>query len=71
MAQIRVQRDSVRVQRGSVGSALACCKAGPSSNLGSPPWEFYPLSEGAMKNGERPRRMKTAVSYECDFECMY
>ncbi len=26
-----------RVQRGSVGSALACCKAGPSSNLGSAP----------------------------------
>jgi hypothetical protein len=25
----------VRVQRGSDGSALACCKAGPSSNLGS------------------------------------
>ncbi len=26
-----------RVQRSSVGSALACCKAGPSSNLGSAP----------------------------------
>ncbi len=25
------------VQRGLVGSALACCKAGPSSNLGSAP----------------------------------
>jgi hypothetical protein len=24
-----------RVQRGLLGSALACCKAGPSSNLGS------------------------------------
>ncbi len=34
----RVQRGSARVQRGSVGSsALACCKAGPSSNLGSAP----------------------------------
>jgi hypothetical protein len=26
-----------RVQRGLVGSTLACCKAGPSSNLGSAP----------------------------------
>ncbi len=34
---IRVQRGSVRVQRGSDGSALAWCKAGPSSNLGSAP----------------------------------
>ncbi len=25
------------MQRGLVGSALACCKAGPSSNLGSAP----------------------------------
>ncbi len=34
---VRVQRCSVRVQRCSVSSALACCKAGPSSNLGSAP----------------------------------
>jgi hypothetical protein len=34
---IRVQRSSVRVQRSSVDSALACCKADPSSNLGSAP----------------------------------
>jgi hypothetical protein len=26
-----------RVLRGLVGGALACCKAGPSSNLGSAP----------------------------------
>ncbi len=26
-----------RVQRGSVGSAMACWKAGPSSNFGSAP----------------------------------
>jgi hypothetical protein len=34
------------VQCGSVGSALACCKASPSSNLGSAPhaWRFRPLS---------------------------
>jgi hypothetical protein len=33
----RVQRGLVRVQRGLVGIALACCKAGPSSNLSSAP----------------------------------
>ncbi len=30
---------SVRVRRSSVGSASACCKAGPSSILGSAPQE--------------------------------
>ncbi len=39
MAQlVRVQRGLVdRVQRGLVGSALACFKAGPSSNFGLAP----------------------------------
>ncbi len=34
----RVQCGLVKVQRGLVGSALACRKAGPSSNLGSAPY---------------------------------
>jgi hypothetical protein len=39
------------MQRSSVGSALACCKAGPSSNLGSTPQGgFSPLSTSAMRN---------------------
>jgi hypothetical protein len=42
----RVQRGLVRVQRGLVGSALACCKAGPSSNL---PMEVPPTEPTAMK----------------------
>ncbi len=32
-----VRRGSDMVRRGSVGSASACCKAGPGSILGSPP----------------------------------
>jgi hypothetical protein len=35
MAQLGCSVAQVRVQRGSDGSALACCNAGPSSNLGS------------------------------------
>jgi hypothetical protein len=35
VAQIGCSVAQVRVQRGSYGSALACCKAGPSSNLGT------------------------------------
>ncbi len=34
-AQFRMRRSSARMRRSSVGSASACCKAGPSSNLGS------------------------------------
>jgi|LakMenE18May11ns_1017448.scaffolds.fasta_scaffold8923888_1 hypothetical protein len=34
---VMVRRVSVIVRRGSVGSASACCKAGPSSILGSAP----------------------------------
>jgi hypothetical protein len=33
VAQVRVRRGSDRVRNGSDSSALACCKAGPSSNL--------------------------------------
>ncbi len=36
-----VRRGSVMVRRGSVGSASACCKAGPSSILGSAPQGGY------------------------------
>ncbi len=42
-----------RVQSGSVGSALACCKAGPSSNLDSAPhW-----ADSCWRYGDGPRRM--------------
>jgi hypothetical protein len=34
---VMVRRGSVMVRRGSVGSTSACCKAGPSSILGSAP----------------------------------
>ncbi len=49
-----------KVRRGSVGSASACCKAGPSSILGSAPHGGSSLAEprSAMKIQEdRPRRM--------------
>jgi hypothetical protein len=34
---IRVRHGSVRVRHGSVGSVSGCCKAAPSSSLGSAP----------------------------------
>ncbi len=34
---VRVRHGSVRVRHGSVGSVSGCCKAAPSSNLGSAP----------------------------------
>ncbi len=55
---VMVRRGSVMVRRGSVGSALACCKPGPSSILGSAPqggvshWAYM-----RWGNGERPQRM--------------
>ncbi len=45
----RVQRNSGRVKRSSVGSALACCKAGPSSNLGSAPQGGSATEPAAME----------------------
>jgi hypothetical protein len=36
------RRGSVMGRRGSVGSASACCKAGPSSILGSAPQGSFP-----------------------------
>ncbi len=45
-----VRRGSVIVRRGSVGSASACCKASPSSILGSAPHGgVSPLSRQAMR----------------------
>ncbi len=48
-------RGLVRVQRGLVGSALACCKAGPSSNLGSAP--HGGSAHWADSYGDGPQRM--------------
>jgi hypothetical protein len=43
-----------RVQRGSIGSALACCMAGPSSNSGSAlQGGFFPQSETSNEEKER------------------
>jgi hypothetical protein len=53
-------RRGFKVRRGSVGSASACCKAGPSSILGSAPHGGSSLAErrSAMRIQEdRPRRM--------------
>jgi hypothetical protein len=49
-----------RMRRSSVVSAEACCKAGPSSNLGSAShgWRLPLLSEDAVRIQEDgPRRM--------------
>jgi hypothetical protein len=37
ISNLLMRRGSVMVRRGSVGSASACCKVGPSSILGSAP----------------------------------
>jgi hypothetical protein len=54
------------VRRGSVGSASACCKAGPSSILGSTP--VFPTEHTSDEEMERGlsewRRIN--VLYECD-----
>ncbi len=64
-----VRRGSVMVRRGSVGSASACCKAGPSSILGSAPQGgFIPLSwksDEEMERGPGKRRRILGL-YECD-----
>jgi hypothetical protein len=53
------------VRRGSVGSASACCKAGPSSILGSAPQGGSPTeqtSDEEMKRGlSEWRRMNVIV----------
>ncbi len=58
------------VRRGSVGSMSACCKAGPSSILGSAPQGGSPTEQTSDEEMERGlsecRRIN--VLYECD--CM-
>ncbi len=50
---------ALRVQRSSVGSALAWCMASLSWNLGSAQQGgFFPLSNMQWRYGERPRRME-------------
>ncbi len=49
-------------RRGSVGSASACCKAGPSSILGSAPQRSFPhWAHKRWGYGERLQRMATDV----------
>jgi hypothetical protein len=79
-SSIRVQRSSVgcsvaqRAQRSSVGSALAFCKAGPSSNLSMAPLGGFSL--WADKLWRKWREASTNgdgwiyILYECDYECM-
>ncbi len=55
---VRVRRGSVRVRRGLVGSAPACCKAGPSSILGSAPHGGSSLAE--RRSDEDTRRQASA-----------
>ncbi len=64
-----VRRGSVMVRRGSVSSASACCKAGPSSILGSAlqgeglPTELS--SDEEMERGPSEWR-RINVLHECD-----
>ncbi len=66
-----VRRGSVMVRRGSVGSASACCKAGPSSILGSAPQRGSPTEQTSDEEMERGlsewRRIN--VLYECVYVC--
>ncbi len=53
------------VRRGSIGSAWACCKAGPSSILGSAPQGgFSHWADKRWRDGEKPQRMMTD---KCDW----
>jgi len=58
------------VRRGSVGSASACCKTGPSSILGSAPQGgFFPLSlqsDEEMEKGPGERHRRSGL-YEWDW----
>jgi hypothetical protein len=65
LARFRVRRGSVRVQRGSVGRAPACCKAGPSLNLGSAPQGGSPTEPTAMKKMETASAYVHELLYEC------
>ena len=63
------------VRRGSVGSASACCKAGPSSILGSAPQGGSPTEQTSDEEMERglSKWRRINVLYECDGMnvCMY
>jgi hypothetical protein len=60
------------VRRSSVGSASACCKAGPSSILGSAPQGGSPTEQTSDEEMERGLS-RINVLYECDCMnvCMY
>jgi hypothetical protein len=68
MCQKAMVRRGFMVRRGSVGSASACCKAGPSSILGSAPQGGSPTEQTSDEEMERGlsewRRIN--VLYECD-----
>ncbi len=71
---ILVRRGSVMVRRGSVGSASACCKAGPSSVLGSAPQGGSPTEQDKRwRNGERLQWMATdkCIIWMWLYECLY
>ncbi len=51
-------RRGFKVRRGSVGSASACCKAGPSSILGSAPHGGSSLAQ--RRSDEDTRRQASA-----------
>jgi hypothetical protein len=50
---VMVQRGSVMVRRGSVGSASACCKAGPSSIPARHHREVFPTEQTSDEEMER------------------
>jgi hypothetical protein len=63
------------VRRGSVGSTTACCKAGPSSILGSAPQGGSPTEQTSNEEMERGlsewRRMNVLYEWDCMNVCMY
>jgi hypothetical protein len=63
------------VRRGSVGSASACSKAGPSSILGSAPQGVSPTEQTSDEEMERGlsewRRINVLYECECMNVCMY
>ncbi len=63
-----VRRCSVMVRRCSVGRASACCKAGPSSILGSTPQGGFPTELISDEDMERDlgEWRRTNVLCECD-----
>jgi hypothetical protein len=66
-----VRCGSVMVWRGSVDSASACCRAGPSSNLGSAPQGGFPTELTSDEEMERDtgkwRRINGLYECDCDF----